>query len=199
MRVLVTGFEPFAGAKLNPSQLVVEALEAVVGGHEIRTAVLPVTFADASAELSRLIADTQPEVVISLGQAEGRAQITIERVAVNLADASVADNAGIRLRDTAIADAGPAAYFTTLPFDAMLSAMIATGVPSAQSLSAGSFVCNHVFYSALHQLAGSRVRAGFIHLPLCDEQAADFPGLPTLALSEQIRGITAALGALTAP
>ena len=191
-KVLVTGFEPFAGATNNPSKVVIESLDG-----EVETLLLPVVFGEASELLLKKIDQYMPDVVIALGQAEGRSQITPERIAINLDNAKVADNAGnIRLNHK-IVENGADGYFTTLPIDEMVEAMNSAGVPAAISLSAGTFVCNHIFYSLQHHLQGKGIQSGFIHLPLLDSQAAEFPDKPTMSLELMLKGIRAALAVIS--
>ena len=191
-KVLLTGFEPFGTATSNPSGEIVKQ----VSGDNIVTAILPVTYAQSAERLLELIAEHNPDVVICLGQAEGRAQITPEKVAINLDDARLPDNAGVQRSDIKILDNGPDAYFTTLPVKEMVDAAKAAGVPASVSLSAGAFLCNHVFYIAQNKFAGSKVRSGFIHVPLMDSQAPEFPGLPTMPLNQMVKAVRAMLEVL---
>ena len=196
VRVLVTGFEPFDGASLNPSQAVVEQLlGASIPGVALHCAVLPVEFGRAAGVLTGLIDDLEPQVVLALGQAEGRAKITPERVAINLDDARIADNAGVMRSDVEIIAGGPSAYFATLPVKGIVQALDTAGIPAAISTTAGTFVCNHVFYAMQHHCSGRTISSGFIHMPLMDEQAPDFPGLPTLPLDVLVSGIRTAITA----
>jgi pyroglutamyl-peptidase len=144
----------------------------------------------------QLIAEHNPDVVICLGQAEGRTQITPEKVAINLDDARLADNDGVLRNDVKIIESGPDAYFSTLPINEIVEAIKARGVPATVSLSAGAFLCNHVFYVAQNKFAGTKVRSGFVHLPLMDSQAAEFPGLPTMPLNQMVIAVRAMLEVL---
>ena len=194
VRVLVTGFEPFGGASLNPSQAVVERLKtAVIPDVELQCAVLPVEFGRSAAVLTGLIDELAPRVVLALGQAEGRSKITPERVAINLDDARIADNAGVLRSEIQIVERGPAAYFSTLPVKDIVQALDADGIPAAISTTAGTFLCNHVFYAMQHHCVGRDISSGFIHMPLMEEQAGEFPGLPTLPLADLVRGIAVAV------
>lgn len=197
LRVLLTGFEPFGGASLNPSQELVRVLSAdpptVV---DLRTAVLPVEFGAAADQLLALVHEVAPDVVIATGQAEGRREMSWERVAVNLDDARIPDNAGATRSDESIVHGGPSAYFTTLPVKEMVEAVRAAGVPAGLSLSAGTFVCNHVFYALAHHLRDTNVRSGFLHLPLIPEQSAEFPDQPVMPLTDMVTGMHAAFTAL---
>ncbi len=208
LRLLVTGFEPFGGDTVNPSELVAAALHGqVVDGGGRRAAIvaqrLPCAFGAAQRVLAGALEEFQPIAVLSLGLAAGRAGLTPERVAINLADARIADNTGAQPCDEPVAAGGPTAYFTTLPVKAMVAAMRATGAPAELSLSAGSFVCNEVFYALMHTLAqrggAAGCRGGFMHLPLLPAQAAGPAGLrPTVALELQVAAVGAALAAVLA-
>ena len=191
-KVLLTGFEPFGTATSNPSGEIVKQ----ISGDNIVTAILPVTYAQSAERLLALIAEHNPDVVICLGQAEGRTQITPEKVAINLDDARLPDNAGVQRSDVKILDNGPDAYFTTLPIKEMVEAIKAAGVPASVSLSAGAFLCNHVFYVAQNKFAGTKVRSGFVHVPLMDSQAPEFPGLPTMPLDQMVKAVRAMLEVL---
>ena len=191
-KVLLTGFEPFGTATSNPSSEIVKQ----ISGDNIVTAILPVTYAQSAERLLELIAEHSPDVVICLGQAEGRTQITPEKVAINLDDARLPDNAGVQRSDVKILDDGPDAYFTSLPIKEMVEAAKAAGVAASVSLSAGAFLCNHVFYVAQNNFAGTKVRSGFIHVPLMDSQAPEFPGMPTMPLDQMIKAVRAMLEVL---
>ena len=191
-KVLLTGFEPFGKATTNPSGEIVKQ----ISGDNIVTAILPVTYRESADRLLALVAEHSPEVVICLGQAEGRTQITPEKVAINLDDARLADNEGVLLNDVKIIENGPDAYFSTLPIKEIVEAIKAKGVPAAVSLSAGSFLCNHIFYVAQNKFAGSNIRSGFVHVPLMDSQAPEFPGLPTIPLDQMVTAVRAMLEVL---
>ena len=191
-KVLLTGFEPFGTATSNPSGEIVKQ----ISGDNIVNAILPVAYAQSAERLLELIAEHNPDVVICLGQAEGRTQITPEKVAINLDDARLPDNAGVQRSDVKILDDGPDAYFTTLPIKEMVDAAKAVGVPASVSLSAGAFLCNHVFYVAQNKFAGTKVRSGFVHVPLMDSQAPEFPGLPTMPLDQMVTAVRAMLEVL---
>ena len=190
--ILLTGFEPFGTATSNPSGEIVKQ----ISGDNIVTAILPVAYAQSAERLLSLIEQHNPDVVICLGQAEGRTQITPEKVAINLDDARLADNEGVVRNDVKIIEHGPDAYFSTLPVKDMVEVMKAQGIPAAVSLSAGAFLCNHVFYVAQNKFAGSKVRSGFVHVPLMDSQAPEFPGLPTMRLDQMVTAVRAMLEVL---
>ena len=204
MNVLLTGFEPFDKDPLNPSWEVARTLDAwqpaaMNAACTVRAVQLPCVFGDAIARLDEAMAQWQPALVICLGLAGGRAEITPERVAINVDDARIPDNAGRQPVDTAVHAGGPAAYFTTLPIKAMVRDMRAQGVPAAVSNTAGTFVCNHIFYALMHHLATQKgsasgaVRGGFIHVPTLPELAALHPGMPSMALATQVRGLQVAI------
>ena len=203
---LLTGFEPFGGESTNPSWLVAQALHGeLIAGVQVVAVELPCVFGVALAQLQRALEQHRRQLVLvlALGQAAGRCELTPERVAINVDDARIADNAGAQPVDAAIVPDGPAAYFSTLPIKAMVAALRQAGVPASVSQTAGTFVCNHVFYGLMHTLNAPRgrpgvrgvrgVRGGFMHLPLLPEQAAHLPGQPSLGLATQVAGVRLAL------
>jgi len=193
-RILLTGFEPFGGDPVNPSALVCRALHGQRVAHATVQAVeLPCVFGRALRGLDEALAATSPVLVLALGLAAGRGEISVERAALNIDDARIPDNAGVQPVDLPVVAGGPAAWFSTLPIKAIVAALRQAGLPAAVSQSAGTFVCNHVFYGLQHRLAGTGVRSGFVHLPLLDTQAAAHPGRPTLPLADQVRGVRIAL------
>ncbi len=193
-RVLLTGFEPFNNATLNPSKEVVEKIN-----HRsiVAKEVLPVVFSKAAKRLIELIDEVKPEVVIALGQAEGRPQINLERVAINYMHGQIADNEGVFALSGEISKDAPAAYFSTLPLELISQSLTAVKIPVAISLSAGSFLCNHIFYSMQHHLHGKGAHSGFIHLPLISEQSNEFPNLATIELEMMLKAINTILDVIT--
>lgn len=157
MKILVTGFDPFVGETVNPALLAVKQLPPVIAGAEIITAEVPTVFGEAGARVAAIIAEQQPDAVVCVGQAGGSACLTPERVAINLIDAVIADNAGQQPVDEPVVADGLAAYFATLPVKAMVTAANAEGVPASLSYSAGSYVCNYLMYSVLHYLATGEI------------------------------------------
>lgn len=188
-RVLVTGFEPFGGSAVNPSQKIVDALDGVV---------LPVAYARAAEALRVAIREHEPELVISFGQAE-RAYVSVERFALNLDDAGNVDNEGASSAAPIDPD-GPAAYRSTLPVDAIVEALRADGIPAAASRDAGGFLCNHVFYALMRTLDQERpqARGGFVHVPLLPEQALD-KAAPSMPLEMLVRAARVIVAACAAP
>jgi len=191
-KVLLTGFEPFGKATLNPSGEIVKQ----ISGDNIVTAILSVAYTQSAERLLALIAEHKPDVVICLGQAEGRTHISPERIAINLDDARLADNEGVIRNDVPIVVGGPVAYESTLPIKDIVKAINDAGVPAAVSLSAGAFLCNHVFYVAQDHFKGTKVRSGFVHVPLMDEQTGEFPGLPTMPLDQMVKAVRTMLEVL---
>jgi pyroglutamyl-peptidase len=193
--VLLTGFEPFDGQAVNPSALAVRALDGrAIESRRVVAEVLPVRFGDAVVALRRALQRARPEIVICVGEAGGRAEIAVERIAINVDDARIPDNAGAQPIDRPIARRGPAAYWSTLPIKAIVAALAARGVPASVSQSAGTFVCNHVFYGLMRALARRRgVRGGFIHVPRLPEQAAgsSAPSMPLDVIVEALAIATA--------
>jgi pyroglutamyl-peptidase len=194
--ILVTGFEPFGSEPVNPSALVAQALHGrTIDGVPVIGLVLPCVFGVSIDALRAALLEYRPQLVLALGQAAGRSGFSLERVAINVDDARIPDNAGAQPIDMPVVAKAAAARFTTLPIKAMASALREAGHPAEVSYSAGTFVCNHVFYGLQHLLARRRsVRSGFMHLPLLPEQAARMEGgAPSLTLATMIEGVALAL------
>ena len=194
--VLLTGFDPFGGETINPSWEAVKTLDGErIHGHRIVAVQLPTAFGRSRRALRAALARHAPALVACVGQAGGRSAISLERIAINVDDARIADNDGAQPIDAAVVRGGPAAYFSTLPIKAMRDALLAAGIPAEVSQTAGTFVCNHVFYALMHALAASprRVRAGFVHIPYLPEQAAKRQGAPSLPLDATVRGLRIAI------
>lgn len=196
--ILLTGFEPFGGESVNPSWEIARALDGwTCEGRTVRAVRLPCAFGDALRTLDEALAAHRPELVVCLGQAGGRAEISIERAALNVDDARIPDNLGRQPVDAAVVAGGPAAYFSTLPIKAMARDVRAAGIEAAVSNTAGTFVCNHVFYAMMHRLATlpalAQARGGFVHVPYTPEQAAGRAGVPAMALATQVEGVRQAL------
>lgn len=191
--VLLTGFDAFGGELINPSWLAARALHGrQIAGHRVVAAQLPTVFDASLLALRKLLLLHRPALTICVGQAGGRSAISLERVAINVNDARIADNAGAQPVDTPVAPNAPAAYFTRLPIKAMLVALQQDGVAAEVSQTAGTFVCNHVFYGLMHFLATQRgfkaKRGGFIHVPFLPEQ-----GVPSMSLEDISRGLQIAV------
>lgn len=192
--LLLTGFEPFGGETVNPAWEIARSLDgALIEGVRVRAWPLPCVFGAALRALDEALQAHAPVLVLALGQASGRCDLSVERVAINVDDARIPDNAGAQPVDEPVLPGAPAAYFSTLPIKAMVAGLRAAGYPASVSQSAGTFVCNHVFYGLQHRLAGTAVRGGFMHIPLLPEQAARHPGQPSLPLSTLVEGTRLAL------
>lgn len=191
--VLLTGFDAFGGHTDNPSWLAVQALHGEsVAGHTLVAAQLPTAFMGATKSLLRLLEQYQPALVICVGQAGGRSALSLERIAINIQDARIADNTGAQPIDVPSVPGGPAAYFSTLPIKAMLHALTGAGLAAEVSQTAGTFVCNHVFYGLMHALdkqqGSPKAIGGFVHLPNLPDQ-----GLPNMPLQDMVRGLRLAV------
>jgi pyroglutamyl-peptidase len=196
MKALVTGFEPFGDATANPSRDALPLLPSRLGDLDIATRVLPTAFGAALEALETALAATAPDIVLCTGLAGGRAALSLERVAINIDDTRVPDNLERQPIDRPIVPGGPAAYFATLPIKAAVAALREAGLPAIVSNTAGTFVCNHVFYGLMH-LAATRplpLRGGFLHLPYLPGQAIEHDGAPSMALADIVRGIAVVLG-----
>ena len=198
MKILVTGFDPFGGEKVNPALEAVKSLPSVIHVAEIRWVEIPTVFYQSAEVLEAEIVRYQPDVVLCIGQAGGRASLTPERVAINQDDARIPDNDGNQPIDTPIRLDGEAAYFSTLPIKAMVQAIKEVGLPATVSNTAGTFVCNHLMYQALY-LADKKflnMRAGFMHIPYMTEQVINKPNTASMNLADIVKGIEAAIGAI---
>ena len=196
--VLLTGFEPFDQDTLNPSWEAVRLLDETLINEDVRIIArqLPCVFSQAPAHLHALIERFTPQMVIAVGLGPGRSDIALERVAINLIDARIPDNQGEQPIDIPVAAEGPTAYFSTLPIKAMVAALRAAGIPATVSHTAGTFVCNQVFYSLQHTLAGSTVRSGFMHVPLLTEQVAlAASAQPSMSQETLVKGLRVAVSA----
>lgn len=196
LNILVMGFEPFEQDTINPAWEIARALDGWSFEVEGRTArvhgmQLPCVFGVSIATLRAAMAQHQPQLVVCLGLAGTRNEITPERVAINIDDARILDHAQAQPIDVPIVEGGPVAYWSTLPIKAIVRDLRAAGIPASVSNTAGTFVCNHIFYALMHALAqeGDRTRGGFVHVPLLPEQSARLPGTSSMALSTQVEGI----------
>lgn len=193
--VLVTGFEPFGGEAVNPSWEVVKQLEGlIVENHRVVTRQLPCVFGESLTVLNAAVDELAPAIILAVGQAGGRVDITVERVAINVDDARIPDNRGQQPVDVPVVADGPAAWFSSLPIKAMVAALKEAGVPASVSQTAGTFVCNHVMYGLLHKIScQASVKGGFIHIPYLPEQAAAHPGAASMAAQTVRRGLEIAI------
>lgn len=195
--ILVTGFEPFGGDMLNPSWEAARALDGERLGDAVFAARrLPCVVDDAGPVLIDAIEEVDPALVVCLGLAGGRTDISIERVAINVVDARIPDNAGRQPVDEPVVEGGPTAYFSTLPIKAMLRALHDDGIPASISSTAGTYVCNAVFYALSHYIATTRpsLRGGFVHVPYLPAMATRHAAAPSLALEAMVQAVRVMAG-----
>lgn len=198
MKILVTGFDPFGGEKINPAIEAVKLLPDTIEGAEIKKLEIPTEF-DKSAEVVRqAIAEFHPDYVLDVGQAGGRAELTPEKVAINYDDGRIPDNNGFQPMNRTIHEDGQTAYFTQLPIKAMVQAIRAAGIPARVSTTAGTYVCNHIMYQVqyMRDKEFPNINAGFIHIPYLTSQVVDKPGTPSMSLEEIVKGLNAAIEAI---
>ena len=198
MKILVTGFDPFGGESINPASEAVKLLPADIAGAQIVPLIVPTVFYHSIEVIKDAIEKHNPDVILSIGQAGGRAAITVERIGINVDDARIADNIGQQMIDEPVVKEGPAAYFSTLPIKAMVKAINDAGIHASVSNTAGTFVCNHVMYGVLHLCATQypNKRAGFVHIPFLPEQTIDKSQYPSMPLNEIVKGLTMAIEAI---
>lgn len=198
MKILVTGFDPFGGEKINPSIETVKLLPDVIAGAEIIKFEVPTVYRKSLSAVEEKIAESNPDVILSVGQAGGAAAIRVERVGINVDDARIADNEGNMPIDEAIFKDGPDAYFSTLPIKAMVEKIKAAGVNAEVSNTAGTFICNHVLYGVryLCEHKYPEKRSGFIHIPFLPEQVEDKPNMPSMPQADMLKGIVSAIEAI---
>lgn len=201
MKILITGFDPFGGETVNPAYEAVKLLPDTIAGAEIIKLEVPTRFHRAGAVLEDAMQRHKPDAVICVGQAGGRAAITPEKVAINLMDGRIPDNAGYQPVDVSIREDGETAYFTSLPVKAMVQRMRDAGIPAAVSYTAGTYVCNYLLYTLLYLIDKKypNVRGGFIHVPYAMEQVINKPlGTPSMDLRQIARGLETAVEAVAA-
>lgn len=192
--LLITGFDPFGGEKINPSYEAVKLLPERVGKYNIVKLCVPTSFEKASGTVIAKAEECEPDVIICVGQAGGRKGVTPEVIGINLRDARIPDNDGAMPKNVPVIENALAAYFSTLPVDDIVEAINQAGVPAFKSYSAGAFVCNDLLYSLLHRFCETDKRIGFIHVPYLPEQAGDKH--PSLTLKQIITALTAAIEAI---
>ncbi len=200
MKILITGFDPFGGEKVNPAFEVLKKLKKNIAGAKITLLEVPTVFGDSVAKVTAAIGKLKPDAVLMIGQAGGRYEISVERVGINLNDARIPDNKNKQPIDESIDAGGPAAYFATLPVKDMVKAIRKAGVPASVSYTAGTFVCNHLLYGVLNHCAKNapKVKAGFIHIPFLIEQAVGKTNTPSMGLPTMVTAIEAATSAIVA-
>ena len=190
-KVLVTCFDPFDGASVNPSQMAVTQLPHEIDGVQVLKQVIPTVFNKSIDTLYERLKAEAPDAVLCVGQAGGRPTITVERVAINIDDARIPDNEGHQPIDIPIFPNGPSAYFATLPIKAMVKNCHEMGIPAAISNTAGTFVCNHLMYAACHYAAlhQPKLKAGFVHIPFVPEQTTDKPTMPSMSCTDIVTAL----------
>ncbi len=199
MKILITAFDPFGGDKINPALEAVKLMKDNIAGAEIVKLEIPTVFHESIEKVVETMKRENPDVILNIGQAGGRFEVTPERVAINVDDARIPDNKGNQPIDQKIYEEGEPAYFATLPVKAMVKAIKGAGIPSSLSNSAGTFVCNHIMYGVLHEIKarGLDIRAGFIHVPFIPEQVvARGAALPSMAMDDIKKGLEAAVEAI---
>ena len=188
-KLLITGFEPFGGERINPSWEAVKLLPDEIGGYSLEKLLIPVVFGKAAERVLRAAHDIAPDVILSIGQAGGRSSITPEMVAINLRHVNIPDNSGYHPMDEAIIPNGENAYFSTIPVRKISEAIAAATIPSQVSYSAGAYVCNDVLYTLLSCYKDSGTRVGFIHIPYCEEQGKQ----PSMKMTDIVIGLSIAI------
>ena len=202
MKILVTGFDPFGGEKINPALETIKRLPDAVLGARIIKLEIPTVVGKSLAKIQEAVEKENPDVVLSIGQAGGRSEITVERVGINIDDCRIPDNEGNQPIDEPIVNGGPSAYFVTVPIKAIVEKIKANNIPASISNTAGTFICNHVCYGVAHLAAartavGKPMKSGFIHIPFLPEQVIGKPALtPSMSLETIVSGITHALEAI---
>lgn len=198
MKILVTGFDPFGEDEINPAIEAVKRLDDEIAGAQIVKLEIPTVFGECADVVHEAILKEKPDYVLNIGQAGGRFALTPERVAINFDDGRIADNKGYQPIATPIHEDGQNAYFTQLPVKAMARAIRDAGLPSSVSTTAGTFVCNHIMYQVQYMIDKEfpDLKAGFMHIPYLPEQVVAKPEIPSLSLADDVKGITAAIGAI---
>lgn len=198
MKVLLTAFDPFGGEAINPALEAVKMVRPSLGAVEVVKLEVPTVFGKSIERVREVIEEINPDVVLCIGQAGGRFDISIERVAINLDDARIADNEGNRPIDKRIVEDGQSAFFATLPIKAMVDAIRKVGIPSSISNTAGTFVCNHLMYGVLHILSERKepIKGGFIHVPFIPSQVVAKANVPCMSLSDIVTALEAGITAI---
>lgn len=202
MKILVTGFDPFGGEKINPALETIKRLPDTILGAQIIKLEIPTVVGKSLAKITEAVEKENPDVVLSIGQAGGRSEITVERIGINIDDCRIPDNEGNQPIDEPVIKGGPAAYFVTVPIKAIVENIKAHNIPASISNTAGTFICNHVCYGVAHlaaqrTAAGKPMKSGFIHIPFLPEQVIGKPALtPSMSLETIVSGITHALEAI---
>lgn len=197
MKVLITGFDPFGGEKINPAWEAVKGIKDTIEGAEIIKLEIPTVFNKSIEKVKEAMELEKPDIVLCIGQAGGRYDITIERVAINVDDARIEDNEGNQPIDIPVFEDGENAYFSNLPIKAMVEEIKGQGIPASISNSAGTFVCNHIMYGVLYHINKTykNMRGGFIHVPFINEQVLDKKNQPYMPVEHITKALEAAIKA----
>ena len=198
MKILVTGFDPFGGEPINPAIESVKRLPDNIAGAEIIKLEIPTVRKKSLEKIEKAINEHNPDVILSIGQAGGRFDISIERVGINLDDLRIPDNEGNQIIDEPIFPDGENSYFVKLPVKAMVQNVQKNNIPASVSYTAGTFVCNHVLYGVLYLIEKKYKgkKSGFIHIPFLPQQVVDKRNMPSMELNTIVKGLTAAIEAI---
>ena len=198
MKILVSGFDPFGGEKVNPAYEAVKLLPDRIAGAEVIKLEIPTVFHKSAEIIEQKVEEVDPDVILCIGQAGGRFGVTPERIAINIDDARIPDNEKNQPVDVKVREVGPAAYFSSLPIKAMVEKMKAAKVPASVSNSAGTFVCNHIMYQILYMIDKNYPDkiGGFVHCPFIPEQVIDKANQPSMHLEDITRGLEAGIEAI---
>ncbi len=200
MKILVTGFDPFGGEKINPAIESVKQLPDTIAGAEIIKLEIPTVARKSLQRIDEAIKKYDPDIILSIGQAGGRSDITVERIGINIDDFRIADNEGNQIVDEPVFSDGEPAYFSTLPVKAMVENIRRTDIPASISYTAGTFVCNHVLYGVRYLIEKKYKgkKSGFIHIPFLPEQVVDKRNMPSMSLETIILALISAIEAIVA-
>lgn len=195
MKILVTGFDPFGGEKVNPAFEVIKRINNNIGGAEVVKLEVPTVFRKSIDIVTKAIDEIKPDFVLNIGQAGGRFAVTVERIGINEDDARIPDNEGNQPVDTPIDEKGENAYFATIPIKAIVQSIKEKQIPAEVSNTAGTFVCNHLMYGVLNHIAKNKlgIKAGFIHIPFLTEQVVDRTNVPCMSLDSMVKAIETAI------
>ncbi len=198
MKILVTGFDPFGGESVNPALESIKKLPDTISGAEIIKLEIPTVARKSISKIEQAITEYNPDVILSIGQAGGRSDITVERVGINIDDFRIKDNEGNQFIDEPVFADGDAAYFSNLPIKAMVENIHKYGIPASVSNTAGTFVCNHVLYGVRYLIDKKYdgKKSGFIHIPFLPEQVLNKRDVPSMALDIIVKGLIAAIEAI---
>ena len=198
MKILVTGFDPFGGEPINPAIESVKRLPDNIAGAEIIKLEIPTVRKKSLEKIEKAINEHNPDVILSIGQAGGRFDISIERIGINLDDFRIPDNEGNQIIDEPVFPAGENSYFVKLPVKSMVQNVQKNNIPASVSYTAGTFVCNHVLYGVLYLIEKKYKgkKSGFIHIPFLPQQVVDKRNMPSMELNTIVKGLTAAIEAI---